>query len=285
MKKKSLASYLLPVVLILSFLLTACGGGQVAGVSTTAPTETPSPAPTDTPVPTATLTPTPTETPTETPTPTATFTATPDRKATQAAKQTATQAAVDAIVNADLEKYGIDPSLGKVTWVMDKPVELDGTGYATNWFIPIEDIGLLTNFVFQTEILWDTSGGLSGCGYIFRGREDMDLQIGDFYDLHMIRLQFNPLWFIEYWKDGRWQYSLPSNRGVSSKNIQDGKMTTNVLTIDANGDQLTVFINGVKERTIENNKISEGRLAYLVVQESGTSYCLFDKGWLWEYNE
>jgi len=51
------------------------------------------------------------------------------------------------------------------------------------------------------------------------------------------------------------------------------------------GDKFTVYINGVKERTVENNKIAEGRLAFEVVQDSGTSYCLFENGWVWEYDE
>jgi hypothetical protein len=274
--------HLMSLAVALSILLAGCAGQQVAGVATLAP---PSPVPTDTPERTATRTPTPAPTDTPVPTATRTPTATPNRTATQAVKQTATQAAVDARVSAELEKLGLDPSLGHVTWVMEQPYELDGSGYATGWYQSIEELGVLKDFVVQTEITWDTSGALAGCGYIFRGPEDWDTDIGDFYEFEIIRLQFAPAWFIHYFKDGRWEYALPGQNGVSSANLEDEKFNRNVVTLDVRGDTFTVYINGVKERSIQNNKIGEGRLAFVVVQNSGTSYCKFEKGWVWAYDE
>jgi len=189
------------------------------------------------------------------------------------------------MVNAELVKYGIDPALGHVAWVMKDPYELDGGGYATGWFRPIQELGVLKDFVVQSEITWDTSGGLAGCAYIFRGPDDWDVKIGDLYDLSIIRLQFAPVWMIDYFKDGRWEYTLPGMAGVTSSNIEDEKMSKNILTLDARGPMFTVYLNGVKERTIENGKITEGRLAFEVVQNSGTSYCKFENGWVWEYDE
>jgi len=281
MKLTRLASqrrWVFSLLIALSFVASACQPTPPPAmpVATTI-------APSETPVPTDTATPVPTDTPTATAT--VTRTATPDRKATQAVKQTATQAAINEVINAELVKYEIDPSLGHVSWVMQEPIELDGAGYATDWFLPIQGLGSLKDFVFQTEILWTTSGGLSGCGYFFRAREDMDLQIGDFYALRMLRLQYAPVWWVDYIEDGYWKYSLPDSQGVVSKNIEDEKMSRNILTLAARGSIITVYINGIKERTIENNKITEGRLALAVLQESGTSYCKFEKGWVWEYDE
>lgn len=270
---------LLSLIVILSLALAGCSGGkQVAGVEAT-PTAVP---PTHTPAPTNTATEVPTETPTATPTivPTATV----DRKATQAAKATATQAAIDELVNADLFKYGIDPTLGHVAWIMDEPVILAGDQYATSFYEEIEDIGVVKDFVFQSEIIWDTSGGLSGCGYIFRAPEDWDLQNGNFYTLNIMRLQYNPLWYMSYYEYGYWQYALPSSQGMASSAIEDEKMSKNTLTLQAQGQTFTVFINGVKQQVIENSKLVEGGIAFTMDQESGTSYCEFDKGWLWVFD-
>ena len=272
------APALLSLMLALSLVLSGCGGAATVVVE-----PSPSPIPSDTPAPTSTNTPLPTETPTATPTNTPT--ATPDRKATQAARQTATQAAIDEMVGKELTKLGIDPSLGHVTWVMEEPIELDGSGYATGWFLKIQELGVLKDFVIQSDITWDTSGALAGCAYIFRGPEDWDVQNGEFYDVTILRNQYDPVWMINYFKYGYYQYSLPNSYGASSANIEDEKMSKNTLTLDARGDTFTVYINGQKQQVVENNKVAEGRLALEVVQNSGTSYCKFENGWVWEYNE
>jgi hypothetical protein len=274
---------LLSLVIIILISLAGCQGQVVSGVATEA--ASPTPVPSDTPVPTSTATPTPTDTPTPTSTPTRTPTATPNRKETQAAVRTATQAAVDEMVGAELEKYGIDPSIGHVAWTMEEPVELDGSGYAMGWYQPIEELGVLKDFVIQTEIIWDTSSGLAGCGYIFRARADWDLAIGDYYEFYMMRLQNAPIWFFDYYEDGRWMYTLPNRGGSFSSKILDGKMSKNTLTIDARGETFTIYINGVKDRVVRNNKLTEGRIAFEVIQESGSSYCKFTKGWVWAYDE
>jgi hypothetical protein len=283
-KKHSYLPVLLVMVLILSSVLTGCSSKpqtQVAAAATEAPSSTP--VPSDTPVPTSTNTPVPTDTPTAVPT--ATRTATPNRTATQAVKLTATQAANEVMVGKELAKYNIDPSLGHVAWVMDDPVELDGSGYAQGFFRPIKELGVVKDFVMQSDVIWTTSGALAGCAYIFRGPEDWDVEIGDFYELATFRMAGAPTWLIDYYEAGRWKYSLPGGRGVQSANLEDDKMAKNVLTIDARGDTFTVYINGVKERAIENNKIAEGRIAFEVIQNSGSSYCKFSNAWVWVYDK
>lgn len=189
------------------------------------------------------------------------------------------------MVAKELAKYNVDPAKGHVAWVMDTPVDLDGTGYAQGWYRPIKELDMLKDFVVQTEITWDTSGGLAGCAYLFRAPKDWDLEIGDYYEFSMLRLANAPTWFIDYYKGGRWQYSLPGGRGMQSANLLDEKQSKNIVTLDAHGDNLTIYINGVKERMIQNNKVTEGRLAFEVVQNSGSSHCTFTNGWVWVYDE
>ncbi len=274
----------LSLVVAFSLVLTGCGGSLAAQAPTEPP---PSPVPSDTPAPTSTSTstPTPTETPLPTATATRTPTATPNRIATRDARETATQAAIDAMVNAELEKLGIDPSLGHVAWVMEEPYELDGGGYAMGWFQPIEELGVLKDFVFQSTVTWNTSGGLAGCAYIFRAPEDWDLKVSNFYELLLVRLKYAPVWLFEYYENGRYKYGFPTGKGVVSDNIDDENWSKNVVTLEVRGNSFTPYINGVKERTVTNEKVSEGRLAFEVVQNSGTSYCLFEKGWVWVYDE
>jgi hypothetical protein len=262
-------------------VLAGCGGAPaktiVAAAATVAPTKTP--VPSNTPLPTSTSTPVPTATAT------VTRTATPNHTATAAVQQTATQSAVNEVVNSDLTKYGIDPSLGHVAWTMDEPVVLDGGGYGQGYYQSIKELGVLKDFVVQTKVTWDTSGALAGCAYIFRAPEDWSLEVGDFYELTTIRVQYAPVWLIAYYKDGHYQYSIPGGAGVHSKNLVDTKMSENIVTMDAHGDQFTIYINGVKERTVQNNKVDEGRLAFEVIQNSGSSYCKFSYGWVWVYDK
>jgi hypothetical protein len=263
-------------------LLNGCRGTGTPAMPVVEPA-TPTPAPSHTPPPTSTATLTATATPTSTSTPTRT--ATPNRAATKEARQTATQAAADETVREALTALGIEPGNGRAAWVMTSPEELDGSGWSMGWFRPIAQLGVLRDFVIQSEVTWDTSGGLSGCAFVFRGPDDWDVETSDFYTLMWMRLQHDPRWFISYFKDGRWEYDLPGYQGVSSANIEDDKMSKNVVTLEARGDTFTVYINGIKERSIQNNKVAEGRLAFEVVQNSGTSYCKFQNAWVWVFDE
>jgi hypothetical protein len=273
---------ILAFLIAFSLLLSGCGSIGLGAK----PTETPTPAPTNTPTlaPTSTSTATPLPTDTPTPLPTNTPTATPDAKATLAAAKTATQDALNAMVKPDLEKYGVDPSQGHVVWAADFPIELDGGGYATGFFTKIDDLGVVSDFVLQSEITWKTTTGFAGCGYVIRAPEDWDVKTGDFYTVEIMRLLGAPTWFLNYFKDGRWEYRVPSGMGAVSRNLNDENMGVNTLTVQAVGDTFTIYINGVKERSFQNNKIAEGRIAMLVDQESGTSYCKFEKSWVWAYD-
>lgn len=281
------AQKILLTVLVLSLLATGCAPASSTEAAVTevqaTETATASPVPSNTPLPTQTDTPVPTST--STATVTATASSTPDRTATLSVKQTATQAAMDEKVGAELAKYNIDPSQGHVTWMESEAIELDGSGYSMGWYLPLDDVGMLKDFVVQSDITWKTSTGFAGCSYIFRAPDDWDLKIGDFYRFVFIRLQYAPVWFMYYYKDGLWQYTLPGQSGVTSKNLLDDNMSKNTITLDARGDTFTVYINGVKERAVQNNRISEGRLAFEVIQESGASYCKFENSWVWEYDQ
>lgn len=94
-------------------------------------------------------------------------------EATQAARevldaeaQEATRAAFAPII-AELPSYGVDPNQGLPAWT-HPPVTVEVTGYMqydyANQFIGT----VVRDFVISADITWNTTTGLSGCGFALR---------------------------------------------------------------------------------------------------------------------
>ena len=86
--------------------------------------------------------------------------------------QAATATAIAPIL-AELPKYGVDPSPGRVGWV-HPPVTLDVEGYGqydyANQFLNT----VAADFVISADIVWNTSYGSSGCGFVLRSDGNQD---------------------------------------------------------------------------------------------------------------
>lgn len=270
---------LLVTILLLSMLLTGCGPKTAvkSAEATQEPAATQTPAPTNTPQPTSTNTLVPTDTPTPTATATLTATATPDRKATAMTARTATAEALIEKIKPDLEIYGYKPEDGHLAWSSDEEYILEANSYGAIRYHPLDDLGAISNFIVQSKVEWDTSGALAGCGFIFRAEEDINE--GKHHQFYMIRLQNAPAWTIEFVQFGRYQSSLV--KGVFSNHINDKNGTSNVITLVVNGRNITPYINGEKERTIEDVKLKEGLIALMTIQESGSTTCTFNDTWVW----
>lgn len=269
----------LMVVLLIACLLVS-GCGRVGGVSVTA---TPVPA-TDTPQPTATATHTPeptataTSTPTEKPSPTATL----DRTATAEAKKSATAEAINALVAEDLEDYGVDPADGHVVWTQSKPVKMELTTYeetADQW---LDEVGVLSDFVIQTRVKWTTSGALSLCGVTFRAEDDKAAGARDRF--MMMRLQYAPGWTVWYWDEGRFQSHLTGGF-ISSRDIHDDNGSSNIVALLVQGKKIDIFLNGDKQRQVEDPRLTKGLLALSSFQESGRTECQFTDTWVWAFDQ
>ncbi len=262
LRRSSLGLFL--AVLLLS--QWACSLSAAPAPPTPTPTLTPTPSPTSTHTPS----PTPTLTPTLTPT------ATVDYEATQHAKASATMDARMADIGPRLKELGFDPQSGSLAWYGDKPISLSVRSY--NSFNPeviIEEP--IADFILHTGIVWDSTSGLAGCGIIFRSEDD--LQDGAKYQLEILRLQNAPAWGMYYVKFN----TLQAEMGFDFTNyINDGKDSKNTIDLIAQGGTFTVYINGEKIRTVENAKLQTGRIAVMAYQESGTTVCTFDDGWVWE---
>ena len=156
--------------------------------------------------------------------------------------------------------------------------------YMENRLEPIEDAPAAGDFLMQSEITWDTSSGLAGCGLILRSEEDFEK--GEQYQFFMMRLENAPGWIMVYYKDGIAQYPITLGADYQFTDyIRDGRQSTNKIAILAKGDQITVFINGEGMRPMTNNKRSTGLIGMLGSQESGTSSCTFENTWIWSFDE
>lgn len=80
--------------------------------------------------------------------------------------QTATAASFAPIL-ADLPKYGVDPSEGRLGWV-HPPVTLDASGFRQFEYINYFIGTLATDFVVSVDITWDIVGSIAGCGFVLR---------------------------------------------------------------------------------------------------------------------
>jgi hypothetical protein len=265
-------------ILCLFVLLSACSRGPQAGTATETPLPTATQTNTPSPSPTITHTPEPS------PTATATITATPDSTGTAVAKTTATARLILDYMQADLEDYDITLDSGYLAWFSNKSPVINLQTYGEERYQLLEGLAPLGDFLLQSEINWDTSTGLAGCGFILRSADDVDR--GEQYRFAMMRLENMPGWDIEYHNYGEWQSTITLNNRLQFSNaIHDERKSTNVVAILVKGDQFTVFLNGQEMRTLTNNKLSKGLIAVFGWQESGTSRCEFHNTWVWSFDE
>ena len=80
--------------------------------------------------------------------------------------QTATAAAYAPIL-AELPRYGVDPSAGRMGWI-HPPVTLEVEGFMQYDYINHFIATLADDFVVSADITWDAIGAASGCGFVLR---------------------------------------------------------------------------------------------------------------------
>lgn len=261
-------SPILAALLAVSLLLAACSA------STPQPTATP--APTDTPAPTQTPAPTNTPQPTDTPEPTAT--ATPNVTATAAAQATADMASTYALIEPDLKELGFSTSEGHLGYLLTEPRKVTVTTYQGEDYFWTSDqpVG---DFVMRAEVQWNTSSGLAGCAILFRAEED--IVKGAHYMFPLMRLQNAPMYDLEYHKYGQWQETLTFGKTQFTGAINDKQDSTNTIALVAQGENITPYINGEKMRSLPNSKLTQGLIGWGTFQESGTTTCTYQSGWVW----
>lgn len=262
-------------LIALTFGLVGCAsaGPEAAPIAAAAEVDaaTPLAAPTNTPRPTNT------PTATSTPTPTPTRTPTPDLTATAQAQIVATAAAQTALIDAELQKYGLSTNEGHLGWMHDPLMIKVDTYMEDKIDVDYPDYSA-ADFVLQTDVTWEGTGGIAGCGLLLRAEPDFEK--GAQYRLFLARLAFRPLWDIEYYKYGRFQSNV-MGQVLDAPMLNDKSGDTNRFIVIAQGDKLTVYANGDKMGSAIDGRLERGIVAFYAWQESGENTCTFTNSWLW----
>lgn len=145
-----------------------------------------------------------------------------------------------APILADLPKYGVDPSEGRLGWV-HPPVSLDSSGYRQFEYINYYIGTLATDFVVSADITWDTVGSTSGCGFVLRS--DGNTVALNQYLAIITRVASGHFLFATMSKGdvvtGRDIYARYKDKSFNWENN-----STNRLTIVGRGNHFWVYTNG-----------------------------------------
>jgi hypothetical protein len=145
-------------------------------------------------------------------------------------------------VIAELTKYHVDPTKGRVGWVHE-PLTIELEGYQQidtgNDFMNIT----AADFVLSADINWETQYGTSGCGFMFRS--DGNKEKVNQYMVIASRFANGRVIFMAL-SDGELAnmhgfYPKDSNPSFDWQNN-----TTNTLSVVARGTLIELFTNGIK---------------------------------------
>lgn len=226
--------------------------------------------------PTVMSTLTPTRAPTATPAPTNTPAPTPNKTATAGALATAAASAILVEIEAELQTVGFSTKEGRLGWIHE-PVTLKVGGHLEGKpAVDYPDL-TVTDFVIHSDITWESSSGLAGCGFLLRS--EPDLILGKQYQFFIMRQAFNPLWDIEYYQNGDYQGSVLWLTDAPALDYASG--STNQVTVVVQKNFMTAYANGQKLGRGVDNRLKQGVTAFLAWQESGETTCVFTNAWLW----
>jgi hypothetical protein len=157
------------------------------------------------------------------------------------ADQAATAAAAAPLL-ANLPAYGVDPSQGSLAWV-HPPVTVEVTGYLQSDFENRYLGTVARDFVASTDITWNTTTGLSGCGFVFRS--DGNKEAANQY-LGLVSRGGNGRAIFQAMVDGENKNTVDMYAYGMDPSFQWRNGTTNRLTIVARGNIFTFYTNGTQ---------------------------------------
>jgi hypothetical protein len=212
----------------------------------------------------------------DTPIPAAT--ATPDLAATVTVE--AAQAAADetADIADDLQMYGFSVDQGQLGWKQGSNVTLTMDSYQEEQFELFDQALFAGDFILQTEVTWESKGGLAVCGIILRA--EPNLQFGKQYRYQIIRLSGYPAYDIEFFNNGRWVSTL-GGQPSTLRTLNQENGSTNILGLVVQGDRFTPYINGEELKTKIDSRSREGTFAFYGWQDSGFTSCSYNNTWVW----
>ena len=156
------------------------------------------------------------------------------------AQQTETAQAFAPTLAAELPKYSVDPSEGRLGWV-HPPVTLDASGYRQFEYINYFIGTVATDFVVSFDITWDIVGSIAGCGFVLRS--DGNTAALNQYMVIMTRVASGHVLFatmangeVVTYRD---IYARYTDKSFSWENL-----ATNRLTVVGRGSTFYIYTNG-----------------------------------------
>ncbi len=154
------------------------------------------------------------------------------------AEQTATAEAFAPRL-AELPKYGVDPSEGRLGWV-HPPVTLDASGFHQFEYINYFIGTVTTDFVVSFDITWDIVGSIAGCGFVLRS--DGNSAALNQYMVIMTRVASGHVVFTTMSNGEVVQYRDIYAR-YTDKSFSWENLATNRLTVVGRGNTFYIYTN------------------------------------------
>ncbi|UCD97465.1 MAG: hypothetical protein JSV42_10835 [Chloroflexota bacterium] len=281
-KSKIIWIWEVAVLVVFLLLLSSCSSadGPVATATLEMPTATML-----RPQATATVRPAPTATPTNTNTPVPSATKAPTSTPTQDIQATADAEATQMIessmdsIRGDLEMLGFPEDSGNLGWVQEGSETIFVEDYDSGDFKEFAEDLEAGNFILGTDVTWESSSGLAGCGLLFRSEANLDH--GSHYELAFLRLSGLPAWNIIYIKDGEFQKNVTGV--VTAAAINQDQGGTNSYLLVAEEGKFTIYINEQRIGSYFDYALSRetGKFAFTGWQESGETRCSYENSWVW----
>jgi hypothetical protein len=187
-------------------------------------------------------------------------------------------------IKAELPGYRVDPALGRLGWI-HRPITVYSEGYMQYEYESDYLATVVQDFVLAADITWNTDYGSTGCGFVLRsdGKEEALNQY------LVIATRFG---------NGRVGFAIMEDGNVLTNEITDIYATqhdplfdwqndsTNRLAVVGRGNTFTIYTNGTLIGEVTPSRVYErGFVAFVALNESGTTTCQFDNAWLWHINQ
>ncbi|MCC6299528.1 MAG: hypothetical protein IT314_09530 [Anaerolineales bacterium] len=140
---------------------------------------------------------------------------------------------------AELSKYGVDPSEGRLGWV-HPPITLDASGFRQFEYINYFIGTVATDFVVSFDITWDIVGSIAGCGFVLRS--DGNTAALNQYMVIMTRVASGHVLFATMANGEVVTYQDIYAR-YTDKNFSWENLATNRLTVVGRGNTFYIYTN------------------------------------------
>jgi hypothetical protein len=204
----------------------------------------------------------------------------------QATTQTGEQAATEeafAPIRQENQSYGIDTTQGRLAWTHPPPT-LFVEGYQ-QFDYDVEYVTVAGDFLVAADITWNTQFGSTGCGFVVRS--DADEEAGDRYFIIGSRGGSGRVLF-GVQLDGN--LVLDDSVDIYAQGIdplfQWQNDTTNRIIVIGRGNTFSIYSNGshLGDITPASVNFERGFVAFVALNESGTTTCTFTNAYLWLMN-